>query len=278
MTIAAAWVRKVNSCEELVFISDSRLCGGQRWDECPKLATLPGGNCALAFAGDTDYAYPMMMQIRQAMSGYRRIESRAMEISDINGHVLKHVNHLMDSVYDMADPDYVPDTEFIFGGYSWVDKEFKLWTYSYRTHFGKFVKRGKKGRILSSINSNIMVIGDQRERFKQELRDIIWNKYGREIKPEDQICLDLEPFEALCNLLQKAENYETIGGAPQMVKVYQYLNSCPVGVYWPHKTNDYSNRTILGRRLFDYEDTDYWFIDPQTLHTNACHSNLKREE
>ena len=28
MTIAASWVRKIHNCEELVFISDSRLCDG----------------------------------------------------------------------------------------------------------------------------------------------------------------------------------------------------------------------------------------------------------
>ena len=105
MTIAASWVRKVNNCEEMIFISDSRLCGGHRWDECPKLTTLPGSNCVLAFAGDTDYAYPMMMQIRQALSGYRRIETRAMDVTDMNGHVLNHVNHLMSAVYDLADPN-----------------------------------------------------------------------------------------------------------------------------------------------------------------------------
>ena len=54
MTIAASWVRKIHNCEELIFISDSRLCGGHRWDECPKLTTLPGNTCALAFAGDTE--------------------------------------------------------------------------------------------------------------------------------------------------------------------------------------------------------------------------------
>lgn len=126
VTIAAAWVRKVHNFEELIFISDSRLCGGHRWYECPKLTTLPGNNYVLAFAGDTGYAYPMMIQIRQAMSGYRRIETRAMDIVDINGHIINHANHLMNSVYDLADPNYLPDNEFILGGYSWVDKEFKI--------------------------------------------------------------------------------------------------------------------------------------------------------
>ncbi len=66
MTIAASWIRKVHNCEELVFIADSRLCGGRRWDECPKLTTLPGNTCVFAFSGDTDNAYTLMLQIKQA--------------------------------------------------------------------------------------------------------------------------------------------------------------------------------------------------------------------
>ncbi len=173
MTVSAAWIRKVHNCEELVFISDSRLCGGHRWDECPKLTTLPGDNSALAFAGDTEYAYPMMMQIRQAMSGYTRIETRAMDITDINGNVMKHANHLLKSVYDIADPNYIPDIEFIFGGYSWVEKKFKLWRYYYDKHDKCLAKDGKDHRIISEINGNFTVIGDQKEAFKKELRSLL---------------------------------------------------------------------------------------------------------
>lgn len=35
MTVAASWVRRVNNCEELIFISDSRICDGNHGDECP---------------------------------------------------------------------------------------------------------------------------------------------------------------------------------------------------------------------------------------------------
>lgn len=272
MTIAASWIRKVNNCEELVFISDSRLCGGQRWDECPKITTLPGNNYAMAFAGDADYAYPLMMQIRQAMHGYRRIESRAMNISDINGHVLNHINHLMDSIYDMADPDYVPDTEFLFGGYSWVEKCFKIWKYHYSRYYKRFIKNTHKNRIFPNVIGDLVVIGDQREKFLAELRKYFKDKYALDPKSSPQIPLEMEPFEVLCRMLERAEKSNTIGGAPQMIKIYQYMNGCPVGVYWPNKdeTNDFANRTILGRKLFDYEDTDYWFIDTKTLRTNAC--------
>ena len=176
MTIAASWVRKVNNCEELIFISDSRLCGGHRWDECPKLTMLPGQNCVLAFAGDTDYAYPMMMQIRQAMSGYRRIETRSMDVTDINGHILNHANHLMNTIYDLADPDYVPDNEFIFGGYSWIEKRFRLWRYYYQKSEKMLVKDGQSHRILSNVDGNFVAIGDQRENFKKELRQLLKEK------------------------------------------------------------------------------------------------------
>lgn len=278
MTIAASWVRKIHNCEELIFISDSRLCGGHRWDECPKLTILPGNTCALAFAGDTEYAYPMMMQIRQAMTGYTRIETRAMDITDINGHLLNHANHLMNSVYDLADPNYVPDNEFVFGGYSWVEKKFKIWRYYYDKHDKSFAKDGKNHRIISSVSGNFVAIGDQRENFKRELRDLLRKKYGNDIEKQKGIVLDMEPFEALCRMLQKTDKRDTIGGAPQMIKSYQYMNCRPVGVYWPEKKDMFSNRTLLGRRLFDYEDTKYWFIDPVTLRTNPCNKIEEHDE
>ncbi len=278
MTIAASWIRRVHNCEELIFISDSRLCGGHRWDECPKLATLPGNNSILAFAGDTEYAYPMMMQIRQAMSGYDRIETRAMDIIDINGHVLNHANHLLKSVYDVADPNYIPDIEFIFGGYSWIEKSFKFWRYYYDKHDKGLAKDGQLHRIISGVDGNIIVIGDQKEPFKQELRDLLKKKYGSNIEKSKNLALDMEPFEALCNMLRNTTKINTIGGAPQMVKAYQYMSCRPVGVYWPEKNDEYSNRTLLGRKMFDYEDTRYWFIDPVTLKTNSCNKKESIEE
>ena len=95
-------------------------------------------------------------------------------------------------------------------------------------------------------------------------------KYGSASESGETFALDMEPFEALCRMLKKVSKSDTIGGAPQIIKAYQYMNSCPVGVYWPEKKDIFSNRTLLGRKLFDYEDTEYWFIDPETLYTNPC--------
>ena len=272
MTIAAGWVREVNNCEELVFISDSRLCGGHRWDECPKIMTMPREDCVLCFAGDTDYAYPMMMQINYAMGQYNKIRSRAMDLHDLNGYVLKHINHLSQSVYDAADPENQSENEFIFGGYSWANKEFHLWRYYYDRRERKFSKDGQTHRIFRTVPGNIVVIGDKREEYKQELRRILQERYGPQCENYRGSGLDMEPFEALCNILRSANVCDTIGGAPQMVKTYQYLNSRPVGIYWPEKTEDpFQNRTLLGRKMYDFEDSDFWFMDPKTFYTHACH-------
>ena len=129
------------------------------------------------------------------MSGYRRIETRAMDITDINGHVMNHANHLMSSVYDLADPDYVPDNEFIFGGYSWIEKKFKIWRYYYKQHEKAFAKDGKPHRILTNVDGHLVVIGDQRENFKKELRELLREKYGSASESGETFALDMEPFE-----------------------------------------------------------------------------------
>lgn len=272
MTIAVGWVRKVNNCEELVFISDSRLCGGHRWDECPKIMTMPCENCVLCFAGDTGYAYPMMMQINYAMGHYNKIRTRAMDLYDLNGYVLKHINHLSQSVYDAANPEEQSENEFIFGGYSWANKEFQLWRYFYDQREHKFISGGKLHSILPWIPGYIAIIGDKRKEYTKELRRILQERYGLQCENYHGSGLDMEPFEALCNILRNVDACDTIGGAPQMVKVYQFMNSRPVGIYWPNKTEDpFQNRTLLGRKMFDFEDSDFWFMDPETFFTHACH-------
>lgn len=272
MTVAIGWIRRVKNCEELIFASDSRLCGGHRWDECPKIMTMQREDCMLCFAGNTDYSYPMMMQINYSINEFNHIKSRAMDIVDLNGYVLNHINHLSQSVYSMADPHEQSENEFIFGGYSWVNKEFRMWRYYYVNSRHCFIKDGKKHRIIANIPGNIFVIGDQKENLKQELRNILKARYGNQCENYGKLGLDMEPFEALVNLLKRADPTDTIGGAPQMVKTYQYMNSRPVGIYWPNKTsNIFENRTLLGRRMFDFEDSEYWFMDPETHYSCPCH-------
>jgi hypothetical protein len=79
MTIAAAWVRRIGSCEELIFISDSRLSGdGNTFDSCPKTFALPRNDCVISFAGYTGHAYPMMMQLISAIDSHGNSKGQAL--------------------------------------------------------------------------------------------------------------------------------------------------------------------------------------------------------
>lgn len=275
MSIVVAWIRKVNNCEELVFISDSRLCGGQRWDQCPKMIETAGKSAVLAFAGDTGYAYPMMVQMNHALMEYNRVITRAMDIADINGHLINQANSLIKSVYDTADPTAKPDVDFLFGGYSWIEKKFRIWKYIYSDYSDELTSNPISQHLFRGGQSVITAIGDQSKKYLDKLREFVKQKYAsiKDIKELKNIPLDMEPFEVLCEMLKNSSNGDTIGGAPQIIKVHQYMRSSPLGVYWPEKDDDFTNRTLFGRKMFDYEDTDFWFIDPKTLKINMCKKN-----
>ena len=63
VTLAVVFLRRARSHYELVFGSDSRLTGGQANDQAQKIFQLPRDDGLFAFAGDTQYAYPLMMQM-----------------------------------------------------------------------------------------------------------------------------------------------------------------------------------------------------------------------
>ena len=65
------------------------------------------------------------------------------------------------------------------------------------------------------------------------------------------------------DMLRDANHSETIGGAPQVTKVYQYMKSAPLGVYWPNKAGGVAH--LQGRPLLGYERSERWVLDPDTL-------------
>lgn len=75
--------------------------------------------------------------------------------------------------------------------------------------------------------------------------------------------LDFEPFEVVRDMLREVKHSETIGGAPQIVKVYQYMKSAPLGVFWPNRETGQIH--LQGRPLLDYERTERWVLDPDRL-------------
>ena len=74
----------------------------------------------------------------------------------------------------------------------------------------------------------------------------------------------MEPFEILRDMIRD-DKYSSIGGPPQVMKVYCHMNSMPFCVYWPDRQS--GKLSFLGRPLLGYESTEYLAIDPDTLET-----------
>ena len=282
MTIAIAWVRSVGSCEELVFVSDSRLSGdGNIFDSCPKLLALPRHDCAIAFAGYTGHAFPMMLQLSLAIDCHGPAKRGSLDLAALRSHTLKVFDGMISALQisqganNGCNPE--PDVTFLFGGYSWIKKKFQLWSIRYdpdqkcfcahpalwMAHSGdaeKIIYRKTKHTDDAQSLGHIAFAGDQ----ASVARSLLLNKLNESNDtPQHHHPLDMEPFEVVRDMLRNPEHSETIGGAPQVVKVYQYMRTAPLGVFWPNKAN--GKVYLQGRRCLGYERIDPWIIDPDTL-------------
>lgn len=141
MTLTAAWIRKVGNVQELVVSTDSRLRGGYAWDACPKIMKLPRTDALLAFAGETEYAYPTMLQIYNAIDMYERSRTRAQDLVVTARHLVRVCNemrlYLDDPPSNGIDP---PNMVLVLGGFSWLRQEFHILVLNYSagtmgTHF-----------------------------------------------------------------------------------------------------------------------------------------------
>lgn len=250
MTIGIAWVgRRKDGREHLYIAADSRTRGAYTFDSCPKILTLPRSDCALCFAGDTADTYPLMVQMAYAIAAHEPSRDRSMDIARVKAHLLRLFTDLVRSLKTPAVPFKSDDAQFLFAGYSWLKKEFRIWTIQYLEKEKKFSARESHG--FNPRLKKAAFIGDWSTRLR--------NTLARELSCTKGSHVYLEPLQSLCSLLADAKDTDTIGGPPQLIRITQHMNTRPLCVRW----ND--EDTLLGRRLFDYENTDYWIVDPATL-------------
>ena len=156
------------------------------------------------------------------------------------------------------------ELEFLFGGWSWRDQAFLLW----RLYWSRRERRMRHDPVETSRLGKVRFIGTRdRERVdpsnevvgaaKRALSELLRNKHGRLAR---ETPLDMEPWEVLVALLRTGE-YPTIGGAPQLAKVYRYMNTRTFAVRWP---NAEGRVTLMGRQLLGGEVTDAPVIDPDS--------------
>lgn len=250
MTIGIAWVgRRKDGREHLYIAADSRTRGAYTFDSCPKILTLPRSDCALCFAGDTADTYPLMIQMAYAIAAHEPSRERSMDIARVKAHLLRLFTDLVRSLKTPVVPFKSDDAQFLFAGYSWLKKEFRIWTIQYHESAKQFISR--ESNNFNPRLEKVAFIGDWATRLR--------SKIAKELILTEGEHVYLEPLQSLCSLLHDAKDRDTIGGPPQLIRITQHMNTRPLCVRW--KEED----TLLGRRLFDYENTDYWIVDPATL-------------
>jgi len=248
MTIGLAWVgKRKDGREHLYLASDSRVTGGQRLDACPKILTLPRSDCAICFAGETAASYPMMIQLAHAIAAHEPARERNLDIARVKSHLLRVFTDLVERVRDAVLPFAKEDAQFLFAGYSWLQKEFRIWTIHYVEDKKRFEAR--EALTFHRRLSKAAFIGDWSKAFRSRLVKKL-NAGGPPVY--------LEPLQLLSEVLESTKLSDTIGGPPQLVRITQHMNTRPLCVRWNEED------TLFGRPLFDYENTDYWIVDPNT--------------
>lgn len=288
MTITAAWVRTLRDCKELIVVSDSRLNGGKKMDCGQKVMVLPRSDAFICFAGNTSWAYPLMHQVANAISTYEKSASRAQDISELKSHVLKVFEGLRESVHDAYGDEGIPSAEFLFGGYSWIRKEFMIWRIHYHVPNLRKPPKGGPKKVAEAIakQSRFMATpakkwggqswvfaGDTEyvDRARENLSKLLRSRN----KSPDQVekfKFDWEPFEVIRDMLREVDasavNYRDadIGGAPQVLKIYEHLSSRYLAIEW--RTTRPKEETavyVCGRKTLGYEMPTLWILNPDTL-------------
>ncbi len=150
------------------------------------------------------------------------------------------------------------DVQFLFCGYSWLSKSFEIWTIYYSEKDKQFAARPAKN--MHPMMGQVAFIGDVAKKARAEFIKQLNSYDGK--KP---LHFEFEPFKILRDMLRAADSTSTIGGAPQLVRIAEHMNTRTLGVKWTCGNESYT--TIMGRRIFDYENTDNLIVDPVKIRT-----------
>jgi hypothetical protein len=247
MTIGIAWVGRWHDREHLYIAADSRVTGGQRMDACPKILTLPRSDCAICFAGETANTFPLMLQMANAIAAHEPARDRALDVTRVMSHVLRVFTDLAERFKDLPSPIKKSEVQFIFAGYSWLTKSFRIWTVYYSERERRFAAR--EATSFHTLLPQAAFIGDHAKRIRGLVARFLNARQGK-------TPIYLEPLVILAEQLRVVTKDDTIGGPPQLVRVTQHLNTRPLCVRWNGED------TLFGRPLFAYENTDYLIVDP----------------
>lgn len=250
MTLCIAWVRKKRNSDEICVIADSCFSGGQRFLAAPKIFRLERNDCAIACAGDTAYSFPVVEHIRQAILLNQGLLDRSIDLTDLLHSIVDITNKVLFQETEKQLPGTIgPGFSMIIAGYSWkrrkpIIRELK---YNSRTKLMYLVTQSTIKRTPFAL------IGDN----TNEARHKIFLKLESE-GIENGGDVDMQPFDILMEYINNPE-IRSIGGNPQMVKIYPFMNVLPFGFI-----DNRNNISYMGRPLTDYETFPFPILKIET--------------
>lgn len=250
MTLSVAWLRNAIGSPELVFASDSRVSGGEVWDRYPKIFQLSRSDCLISFSGPTDYAFPLVMQLNNAIAAFDRSRRGETDLSSVKGHALRVFNDMYADLQHFPPSSDVPDpvTQFTFGGWSWKTSQFRIWHLDWDGSQKAFSFRNVRHYpdlpdAVAWFDGSTEAVWDTHVALERLLR--------RRTEQGLASRLNMEPLQLLVAAI-RSNAYHDVGGAPQVGKVFRHMNTQLVKVEWPHEENEIAT-FLAGRPLLPYE-------------------------
>jgi hypothetical protein len=260
MTLCAAWIRQIDSVEELVFATDSSLTGGEKWNQGVKLFELPRPDCLICFAGETSRAYPLILNLISSIKLNRRLQSSRTDIEEVLGYLASLFTSLVGTIINEIPGQDIHElrsgAKFLFGGWSWIESRFRVWQLYYSKDAEAFVFKEctdepSKTRIYTFLGDPEELIDKASKAYKK----LIFENDRQDDK------MDMEPLEILIEM-SRDKSIRTIDGAIQIAKVYKSGTSEFFGINWPSSAG---KPHFQGRSFTPHSKPDVRYFDPDTL-------------
>lgn len=274
MSLCIAWVRTYNNSTELCMIADSCFTGGQNFLAAPKLFCFQRGDCALACAGNTAYSFPIIEHLMRSIEINQKLRDRAADITQLRHNLIDITNKCLQEEHDIQYEEGGPDFSLILAGYSWKKKEPCI----YIIRYDKKTKKMRYDTPRTVFGNKCAFIGDHTNEAFRMLSDMLFDRDN----PHAKVKIDMEPLDVLLSFINNKE-IPYIGGYPQMLKIYPYLRTLPIGFLISNgneKNIYYGGRPLLKYETFPYpiyniENREYVYMKKTADEFLRAHEEIK---
>jgi hypothetical protein len=147
-----------------------------------------------------------MLQVSNAIAMHPKTLSRATDITDLSGHLVRVLNQMHAQIHDLPKGEELdtPKVLFILAGYSWKLNDFRIWQYYFRPKERKFMARGASSHRKRTAGTKYFhFVGDHLGEAATRLYKLLHSRKKLKVGG-----LDMEPFEVLVEMI-RSEEYPT---------------------------------------------------------------------